>query len=231
VSLVSKCPKCRQPVTIPDGVDPQASVRCPLCAVVYPLGEALAEAPPALIPVDTQAIPDSAAGSGAMGDSDLIVEPYHVPASPQVQPGPQTETDAEDREVSGLDAPHEPDGAAQDRSPLIDTGLPSPDTYAIEGFSLQESDDDSQPAATVSAKRPRRRKTEKGPLRMLIEVVGGGLLGLTITYDAMCWILGPRQGLPKLPLPLLPHTMHWFDGLGQGDDGQGQPPDAAAEPE
>ena len=51
MSFTSNCPKCQQPITIPDSVGPAALVRCPLCDEQYPLGEALALAPPALIVV------------------------------------------------------------------------------------------------------------------------------------------------------------------------------------
>ena len=51
MSFTSNCPKCQKPITIPDSVGPAALVRCPLCDEQYPLGEALALAPPALIVV------------------------------------------------------------------------------------------------------------------------------------------------------------------------------------
>jgi hypothetical protein len=49
--MISTCPKCRKQVTIPAGVDSAAVVRCPLCDAEYALGEAMALAPPELIPV------------------------------------------------------------------------------------------------------------------------------------------------------------------------------------
>jgi len=49
MSSVSKCPRCRQQVTIPEGVAAEMQVRCPLCSAEYALGEALAAIPPALI--------------------------------------------------------------------------------------------------------------------------------------------------------------------------------------
>jgi hypothetical protein len=48
---ISTCPKCQRQVSIPAGVDSAAVVRCPLCEAEYPLSEALALAPPELIPV------------------------------------------------------------------------------------------------------------------------------------------------------------------------------------
>jgi hypothetical protein len=49
--MISTCPNCRKQVAIPAGVDSAAEVRCPLCDAEYVLGEALALAPPELIPV------------------------------------------------------------------------------------------------------------------------------------------------------------------------------------
>ena len=51
MSSLSKCPRCRQQVTIPEGVAAAMQVRCPLCSAEYPLSDALAAVPPALIPV------------------------------------------------------------------------------------------------------------------------------------------------------------------------------------
>ena len=48
---ISNCPKCQQQVSIPAGVEAAAAVHCPLCNAEYALGEALALAPPELIPV------------------------------------------------------------------------------------------------------------------------------------------------------------------------------------
>ncbi len=49
--MISTCPKCDKPVSIPAGVDASAAVRCPLCNAEYALGEALTPPPPELIPV------------------------------------------------------------------------------------------------------------------------------------------------------------------------------------
>ncbi len=44
MSRVSTCPKCTQPVTIPDGLEPSTTVHCPTCEAEYPLSEVSAEA-------------------------------------------------------------------------------------------------------------------------------------------------------------------------------------------
>jgi ferrous iron transport protein A len=49
--MISTCPRCTKQVSIPSGVDAKAEVLCPLCDAKYALSEALALAPPELIPV------------------------------------------------------------------------------------------------------------------------------------------------------------------------------------
>ena len=60
MSIISKCPKCQRAITVPDGIVADATVQCPICEEEYPLSDALAEAPPALVPV------------GGSGDSDVL---------------------------------------------------------------------------------------------------------------------------------------------------------------
>ena len=36
---ISNCPKCLQQVTIPDGLEQNAQVRCPVCDAEYPLSD------------------------------------------------------------------------------------------------------------------------------------------------------------------------------------------------
>lgn len=218
---ISECPKCQRPVTIPDGLSPQAEVRCPLCAVVYPLGEAMAKLPPALVPVATGGI------TGRTGDprpaaAGLISEPYGPPDVPA--------TDARQPDDGGpaLDVWKKADGA-----PRIDTGQTPIDADTMAGFEVKESDDDRLLDDGTSPGPPRRRKKkEKSAVRFMAEVFGGGIFGLLIGYYLLCWVGGSRFDLPELPLPLLPHTMHWFADAEQpdGDDAQQSPegqPDAA----
>jgi len=234
MSIISKCPKCHALVTIPAGLDPDAEVRCPLCVVVYPLREALAEVPPALIPVDTGAITGPRGGSDALAKSDLVAEPYHVAELPSASKGAATTTELSPAEAPTTDAWQEVDAAsevdtrmADEASPAIDTGQTPVDSDALARFSIEESQQ-YQPFAGDASMRARRKK-EKGALRFLVEVFLGGVVGLTIGYYVLCWVLGPRHGLPELPLPLLPHTMHWFKDAEKPDDATGQP--SAGEPD
>ncbi|OHB70094.1 MAG: hypothetical protein A2V70_00440 [Planctomycetes bacterium RBG_13_63_9] len=219
---VSKCPKCQQAVTIPDGVDREVEVRCPLCAVVYPLGEAMAELPPALVPVDGDGIVGPAAASEALLKSNLVSEPYHI-SEPYHVPGAgdagnAVESAGTEGESAGAGAESPTDRQPVinvwqqvDSAPRIDTaaagvGTPSeqPDTFGIVGEA--PSDGGFEPLE-MGLGGKRRRSKGKGLLRLMVEVIGGGFLGLTIGYYLLCW-LGPSSlDLPKLPLPLLPHTM------------------------
>ena len=222
MSFTSKCPRCHQLVTIPDGLDPEHEVRCPLCVAVYPLCEALAEAPPALIAVDGGAAQGPGPDSHAALKSDLDADPPGIEAEPSAD------------QPHALDAPRKTDAGlgidtapADHPLPAIDTGQASVDTDALAALSVQQSDDDSGPDDLGAGTRPGRRKKGKGAIRFLAEVFGGGVLGLLIGYYVLCWILGPENRLPKLPLPLLPHTMEdtidWFKGEREPDNSPPQP--------
>lgn len=225
MSLISKCPKCHQQVTVPDGLDPDAEVRCPLCVVVYPLREALAEAPPALIPVDIGAIQGPGPDSEAMLKSDLISEPFHVPEVDRAAEPATTEAETPSQEGPLLDdwqrvdvAPHIDTGSADETSSTTGAARLPVDTERLAGFEFAAPEGEHEPSEAGPPKRPpKRKKKEKGAARLIIEVLVGGILGLAIGYYVLCWVLGPEHGLPELPLPLLPHTMHWFAGAEQTD--------------
>ncbi len=76
--MISTCPKCDKPVSIPSGVDASAAVRCPLCSAEYALAEALAPPPPELIPVSLPEVQPSAAVVG-----ETAGEMAHVEGEPQ----------------------------------------------------------------------------------------------------------------------------------------------------
>jgi hypothetical protein len=59
MSMISRCPRCAELVSIPEGLVAEAGVRCPLCAAEYSLADALAALPPELVaiePIDVTAI-------------------------------------------------------------------------------------------------------------------------------------------------------------------------------
>jgi hypothetical protein len=72
--MISTCPRCDRPVSVPAGVDSSAAVRCPLCDAEYALAEALTPPPPELIPVGLSAAPASTAAA-----EDMAAETTHLP--------------------------------------------------------------------------------------------------------------------------------------------------------
>lgn len=72
---ISTCPSCGESISLPSGLLPGAAVRCPLCGADYALREAIALAPPELIPLEA---PNPDAG--------LVVEtpPPEIPESESI---------------------------------------------------------------------------------------------------------------------------------------------------
>jgi LSD1 subclass zinc finger protein len=78
MSRISSCPKCARLVTLPQGADPDAHVRCPLCDAEYRLADAMAGMPPELMIVGAAA----GAADQAMGDAvQFDPEPLDLPAA------------------------------------------------------------------------------------------------------------------------------------------------------
>lgn len=199
--ITSKCPKCQQPVAIPDGVEPEAEVRCPLCAVVYPLHEAIAEIPPALIPVESHTVTGAAPDSDSAPKSNLISEPFHTAESTDTAESPDAEQDVEESPQT--------DGAAADGvTPKIDIGQTPVDREVFAGFRLQE-DEASQGEtsdATPSQQGRRKRKREKSAAKEIVGAILGGFLGLAIGYYTLNYLGGERFDFMNIYLPGVPHT-------------------------
>lgn len=199
--ITSKCPKCQQPVTIPDGVEPEAEVRCPLCAVVYPLHVAIAEVPPALIPIESGTITAAAPDSDSTAKSNLISEPFHTAESTDTAESPETEQDVEESPQTG-------GSAADGVTPKIDIGQTPVDREVFAGFRLQE-DGTSQgetSEATPTTQRRRKRKREKSAAKEIVGAILGGFLGLAIGYYMLNYLGGERFDFMKIYLPGVPHT-------------------------
>ena len=81
---ISSCPRCSQHVTLPEGVEHHARVRCPLCQAQYTLAEVLANAPP-LLEVVVEVEPSVDAGAAW---HEAVEEPAQEPlaaAEPPVE--------------------------------------------------------------------------------------------------------------------------------------------------
>lgn len=238
--IISTCPKCKGQVTVPDGIDHEAEVRCPRCAVVYPLREALAELPPALIPVDTENITPASPDSEAAASSGLISEPFHVPPTqPEAKPDEQAESpEAEAEEPgdmgAGLDVWEKVDSAPQIDLGRGDLAAEEADgqeaaAEAFAGFAMEESEQEVPADEGRPAPVPRRKKKkQKSALREMVGAILGGFLGLAIGYYLLNWIGGPRFDFMEFYLPGVPHTYKHWPGADAGkspqpDDRPGKP--------
>jgi hypothetical protein len=203
MSSISKCPRCAQPVTIPDRVAAEALVRCPLCAAEYPLGDALAGVPPTLIVVETAAV--VATGAETV-DLRTLAE---IPPLPPPPAPPVGESVVEPRaEVVQAKAADEVDYVrAEAEAEEAEEPGAEDETFAAAAFAgLRKepaSGDGKEPPSGVP-RRPARRKTKKrNPVKELIGVVFGGFFGLLIGYYVLAWC-GLAGRLPDLKLPFLP---------------------------
>jgi hypothetical protein len=200
----ARCPKCQEPVTIPEGVAAEAAVRCPLCQDEYPLSEALAGLPPALVPVATST---DEAPAEAAGDA--------VEGAPMAA---ENVTEAEEDQAVDWDAvlgiapkggqPSEADrnrDAAKESEDAGKSGTDEGGTPAAE----DEAAAKNRPAAPAPARR-RGRSRRQNPLRELIGAIFGGFLGLAIGYYLLNWIGGPRFDFVHVYLPGVPHTYKYW---------------------
>lgn len=69
--IISSCPSCHEPVTVPHGAGGSARVRCPLCSDEFLLSVVLEKLPPALVLLDAPA----PAPSAAVGDAEVSLAP------------------------------------------------------------------------------------------------------------------------------------------------------------
>ncbi|NQU19844.1 MAG: hypothetical protein HQ567_01070 [Candidatus Nealsonbacteria bacterium] len=205
--ILSNCPKCEQPVTVPDGVDPSGQVRCPLCDAEYPLSEAMASAPPALIPLD--AVP---------ADTEPATETEPTDEGPVFGAWGQTD-----------ESPEIEIGAQADATPAIDTGATAVDSEAFAGFSADEESTGEPQSLTTSMAKRRERGKQKSLAREIPKIIGGGLAGLIIGYYILNLWRGEEWDYLKVYLPFVEHTQNnWPMGGSEedpaGDDAKKQSP-------
>jgi len=133
---VSDCPYCGQRTGIPENLDPETMVRCPICAYEFALDHALmyaeeappehiAEFPPELIPVSAAAATDAA----PPGETEA---PAEAAASADAAGAPVESAATESAAVSQEQS--EAEGAPKaDAAPADDGGAAAGATSALEG--------------------------------------------------------------------------------------------------
>lgn len=192
MSAISSCPRCQRQVTIPAEVDAAASVRCPLCDAEYPLSEALALAPPELIPVVplTPSEPRPVTASELAAAKALLADLSFF--------GPHDELAAEAEEEGELGRHDEESfeyALAGETAAGGESAVAVAEGVAKEGEAAEQT--------PVQPARRRRKRPPKSFLQATIEIITGGVAGCLFAYYGLAWYLGPRFDLPKFGMPFI----------------------------
>ncbi len=224
---LSSCPRCSRTVTLPEDADVAVLVRCPLCDAEYPLSEAL---PPALIIVSKTERCMAPAPAPVTG---LVTEPFFR-QGPTIQPPSQDsvsladvpaeiptngspgdfELDFAEHLAESESVPAESDESAEISAAALDTSeysrvadRPLRDNAPIKSAPLARPKEASR-ARPLLKPLPRRKRKKRGPIRLLIEMILGGGLGLMIAYYGVWWIRGESACWPRYDLPFMPPEEH-----------------------
>jgi hypothetical protein len=213
-------------VSLPEGAEAAALVRCPLCNAEYPLSEAV---PPALIIVPNSVRLSSPAASSTPA-AGLVTEPFfrqgRTIAPPAVDSDSAGETPKETSAVESPDdftldfeehpAESEPPPAERDESSEVPESALNAGEYPLVAAkpSPDSGENNIAPARSIAPPRarpllkpipPRRKRKKSGPIRLLFEWVLGGGMAVVIAYYGIWWIRGESAGLPRFEwLPFLP---------------------------
>lgn len=166
---IAHCPKCRERVSIPLGASRQARVRCPLCSEEYLLDDALQDLPPLLV-----LLSDPQSQSSGMLDKGPMVVPSFadsgqdsVPPLVTDEPEPSTEWNLE---------PSTAPAAAP--------------AFNFEPGSAVSTTRSSTSRSSSALSRARPRRKEGSAMRMIVQTIGGGALGLIIAQLILWWMPG-----------------------------------------
>lgn len=225
MSTHCQCPRCSDPVTLPDGYAGDATVRCPHCEAEYSLDEAMQNAPPMLIIVNP--------------GSTVPVEPeVNVPLMADSEAAGLDKLPETDAGVD-IGMPWSPDGAAddgvpdivraEDGTPAIGRGMgdPATDDTGFGDFSPSVSSSVSS-TPTASAKK----KKKSNPISQAIQVLFGLVMAVVIVYYILNLIPSKREEWDKnIYLPFLSHThdsehfgysWFWSEDANQDDETPGE---------
>jgi hypothetical protein len=207
---VAACPRCEAQVTAPPGAPISARVKCPLCDAEFPLGEIYARLPPMLLIVDLPAVsPAGFAASGVPMSALMGAEASMTPRTTGAMQGAGAfeslfDSPSEGGEM-GLSSEH----------PSAASGMGA---VAMEGdggeeFSFADADDAGDGmlatsavgatpaggASTAPAQRP--KKKGRNPIKELMKVAIGGVVGIMLGWYIALWAMGQDFGdlTPKFP--------------------------------
>lgn len=170
------CPHCRDQVTVPPGIDPEATVRCPLCQEEFQLSRVLESMPPQLIVVGGETSP----WQGQLGSER--------PAF--LAPAPADEESAGE-EFRLLDDEETAVAAGDSEQFRFEEGT-------------GEAAGGGKAGQRAAPARGRRSKPKKNPAMELVKIFVGGVAGLAIGYVLLWWILTAMGRRPQDPVGVAP---------------------------
>ena len=254
MSHISTCPECAKPVTVPDGLAESAAVRCPVCDAEYPAGVVTeptadidgtdddGDPPPELIPIvpSSESEPESAdQETGTPVKCPCCNAQFGLAEVIVVATGEKLGSEA--AAVIGSDGSVAPSGekpggwpgfgpSAENHEPYkiaIDTGVED-QPAASGGFDFKDNEADRRDAMLASAMTAaadrRRRDGGKHPLRLMVEIILGGVAGLAITYYGLNFFGGPRFNYLNVYLPGVAHTVEqrpaWWPSILEQSDSE-----------
>jgi hypothetical protein len=223
---ISTCPHCMQTIAIPEGVEDSVLVRCPLCNNEYPLNEVLELIPPELIvvesadevePVDSTRPDDADASDDAFeGMSDDASGVVSEDASEEIPTiiAPPLVSSVILRYGTSLKSDQNPNSifTVEETAETVDTADTTENPLDEDVFSLiakhkeevkNEYPNQSEPLAL----RHRSQRKPKHVFRIFVEIVLGGVMGISIGYFALAWLvwlIGARFDFPHPPQILKP---------------------------
>ena len=194
--IVSSCPKCDAPVLVPDGIDPAAKAKCPLCEEQFELQETLSSLPPMLEIVDQPNRP-----SRPMTGAAPAAAPAAAPSEDGGMFEELTSGDGESSDSDGSIFEFEGGGdSAGEGFGGLDLG--GGDTAAEEGGVALDTPMGAAPVSLAGKARP--KKAGPGALVQIAGIAGFGVVGLLIGYTIILMIkgaagdfLGIRQYFPS----------------------------------
>ncbi len=199
---ISTCPRCSQMVAVPPDLDAATLVRCPLCGAEYPLGAAMDLIPPELTPVETghqemppETVPPKMALPRTATEETNIVPPPIIPSFLMQH---ATAEEGEEGSHSSFAADASEETAETSDSPLDE------EVYNLIAKHTQKTGEKSPNSAESQSAANRPQRKTKSELRIFLEIIFGGILGLAITYIALAWIMGSKFPLPSPPKALKP---------------------------
>ncbi len=194
---ISNCPICGDRVSVPEGVERQALVRCPLCEAEFPLERALGGAldpPPELVPVAHLSSGDAEGLTPAEDSSDGLSLADGLSLPEEYEIGLKEEGPTAGLQTAKEEGAPRDDGGTVNREPAD-----SEEVYAVAGEAADEEEPEGEkylfgghaaggpggfglPGAASVWRSQQAGPSALGQIGKFVGIVVGGLLGIAFAY-------------------------------------------------